>query len=525
MSYSKYNATAATLTKNRTLGSVVPGSGLCVTCVDGCVGMCEVGKSSYRAGEVIYPQPFGIMTTAAEKSYPVDFSHFQIMGGVVGAKGIEADSDKAIFPNVKLETRIGQAPGIKLRMPVVYGGLGSTDIASKNWEGLAAGAALSGVVLTVGENVCGMDMESEISKGRVVRSPELERRVKLFKDWDDGHGAVVVQANVEDGRLGVQEYALQKLGVEAVELKWGQGAKNIGGEVKIHNLKKAQRLKERGYVVLPDPANARIIKSFDKGAFKEFERHSRVGMVTEEGFMKRVKELRDAGAKYVFLKTGAYRPQDLARALKFCSKAKIDFFTVDAAGGGTGMSPWRMMNEWGVPPIELFSLLYQYCEKLSKRGEYVPPIAVAGGLAFEDQMFKALALGAPYFKCIEMARAPLTAAMVGKTIGKRISQGDMPVYIGRFGNTLEEVFVCSSELKERLGKDFEKLPPGAIGVYSYMQRLSQGLRQLMAGARKFNLESISRDDIVPITEDAARISGIPYIMEYDKEEAERILEG
>ncbi|MBI4678229.1 MAG: FMN-binding glutamate synthase family protein [Elusimicrobia bacterium] len=418
---------------------------------------------------------------------------------------------------------MGQAPGIKLRHPVLYGGLGSTDIAAKNWEGLAIGAALSGVVLTVGENVCGMDMESEISKGRVVRSPELERRVRLFKDWYDGYGAVVVQANVEDTRLGVQEYAIQKLGVEVVELKWGQGAKNIGGEVKIHNLKKAQRLKERGYVVLPDPASPRIIKAFDKGAFKEFERHSRVGMVTEEGFMKRVKELRDAGAKHVFLKTGAYRPADLARALKFCSKAKIDFLTVDAAGGGTGMSPWRMMNEWGVPPIELYSLLYQYCDRLAKQGEYLPGIAVAGGLAFEDQMFKALALGAPYFKCIEMARAPLTAAMVGKTIGKRISQGDMPVYIGRFGNSLEEVFVCAGELKERLGKDFEKVPPGAIGVYSYHQRLAQGMRQLMAGARKFTLDHITRDDIVAITEEGARISGIPYIMEYDKEEAERIL--
>ena len=51
-----------------------------------------------------------------------------------------------------------------------------------------------------------------------------------------------------------------------------------------------------------------MIESFERGAFNEFERHSRVGMVTEEGFAERVKELRKAGAKYVFLKTGAYRP-------------------------------------------------------------------------------------------------------------------------------------------------------------------------------------------------------------------------
>ncbi len=44
------------------------------------------------------------------------------------------------------------------------------------------------------------------------------------------------------------------------------------------------------------------------------------------------------GAKHISLKTGAFRPTDLARALKFCSKAKVDLLTVDGAGGGTGMS-------------------------------------------------------------------------------------------------------------------------------------------------------------------------------------------
>ena len=107
MSLSKINATAATLTKNRTEGSVVPASGMCVTCVDGCIGMCEIGKSAYRGHEVIYPQPFGVITTAAEKTYPVDYSHFNIMSGVIGAHGIEADSDKAIFPAVNLEVVLG----------------------------------------------------------------------------------------------------------------------------------------------------------------------------------------------------------------------------------------------------------------------------------------------------------------------------------------------------------------------------------------------------------------------------------
>jgi len=102
-----------------------------------------------------------------------------------------------------------------------------------------------------------------------------------------------------------------------------------------------------GYIVLPDPFDPEVIEAFKRGSFKEFERHSRLSMVEEESFMKRVEELRKIGAKYVFLKTGAYRPADLARAVKYASKAKIDLLTVDGAGGGTGISPWRMMNEWG----------------------------------------------------------------------------------------------------------------------------------------------------------------------------------
>ena len=523
--FSRVNSSAATLTKNRTEGSVTPASGMCVTCVDGCIGMCEIGKSAYRGHEVIYPQPFGVITTAAEKTYPVDYSHFNIMGTAVGAHGIEADSDKAVFPAVNLEVAFGHDKGLKFKLPIIIPGIGSTNIAKNNWEGLAIGTALAGTGLTIGENVVGMDPESTIKNGKVVDTVDLKRRVKLFQDHQrDGYGAIVLQANIEDTRLGVQEYGIDKLDVQCVELKWGQGAKDIGGEVKIRDLKKAQLLYERGYVVIPDPTDENVIKAFERGAFKEFERHSRVGMVTEEGFAQRVEELRKAGAKYVFLKTGAYRPADLARAVKFASKYGIDLLTVDGAGGGTGMSPWRMMNEWGVPPVELHSLLYEYVKQTADRGEHVPAIAVAGGFTFEDQMFKGLAMCAPFTKLIGMARAPIAAAMVGKTIGRTIEQSMVPVYVERFGNTKDEIFVTAADLRHELGdKEFDKIPTGALGLYTYYERLAQGLRQLMAGTRKFAMEYITRDDIASLTLDAARISGIPYIMDVDKAEVQKIL--
>jgi glutamate synthase domain-containing protein 2 len=523
---SKVNASAATLTKNRTEDSVVPSSGMCVTCVDGCIGMCEIGKSAYRGHEVIYPQPFGVITTAAEKQYPVDYSHFNFMGTAVGAHGIEADSDKAVFPAVNLEVAIGHDQGLRFRYPWIIPGIGSTDVARNNWEGLAIGSALAGTGLTIGENVVGMDPEAVIQHGRVVDTVDLKRRVRLYQDHQrDGWGAIIVQANIEDTRLGVQEYAIEKLGVECVELKWGQGAKNIGGEVKIRDLKKAQLLYERGYVVLPNPTDLRAIRDFQHGAFHEFERHSRVGMVTEESFAQRVEELREAGAKYVFLKTGAYRPADLARAVVFASRYRIDLLTVDGAGGGTGMSPWRMMNEWGIPPVELHSLLYRYAKHLADQGRYVPALAVAGGFAFEDQILKGLALGAPFVKLVGMARAPIAAAMVGKTLGRAIESGELPVYVQRFGQAIDEIFVTASQVRQELGdQEFERLPTGALGLYTYYERLAQGLRQLMAGNRKFALAHVSRDDLAALTREAAEVSGIQYVMDVDQGLVERLLE-
>ena len=526
MGYSKgLNASAATLTKNRTPGNVCSSSGLCATCLDGCPGLCEVGKSAFRGRELIYPQPFGTSTSASQKDYPVDFSHLNIMGTAVGAHGIEADSDKATFPAVNLETEIGSRNKIKLKLPIVIPGLGSTQVAKDNWEGLAIGSAISGTVLTIGENVCGMDPDSDIRDGRIVRSPDMERRVKLFKEWYNGYGAIVVQFNIEDTRLKVAEYVINELGVEAVEIKWGQGAKDIGGEVKLPTLERAMQLKSRGYIVLPDPENPQVQKDCqENGSLKEFERHSRIGFVDEESFMSRVEELRSLGAKHVMLKTGAYRPADLARAVKFASLAEIDLLTIDGAGGGTGMSPWRMMNEWGVPTVYLESLLWQYMERIRAKGMYVPNVAVAGGFSLEDNMFKGLALAAPYVKAVGMARAPLAAAMVGKTVGNWVKDGKVPPEISkRYGSTVKQIFTASTTLQQVYGDDFESIPTSAIGVFNYYDRLGVGLQQLMCGARKFALNYITRDDLSCITREASDVTGIPYIMDLDAEEVDNIL--
>jgi len=182
-----------------------------------------------------------------------------------------------------------------------------------------------------------------------------------------------------------------------------------------------------------------------------------------------------------------------------------------------------MMNEWGVPPVELHSLLYQYAKRLADAGKHVPALCVAGGFTFEDQIYKGLSIGAPFVKLVGMARGPLAAAMVGKTIGKGLEAGNLPGSISKYGNSKDEIFVTAPELKQILNGRFDELPCSAMGLYTYYERLSQGLRQFMCGARKFALEHITREDICALTRDAAEVSGIRYVMDIDKEEVDTIL--
>jgi len=124
-----------------------------------------------------------------------------------------------------------------------------------------------------------------------------------------------------------------------------------------------------------------------------------------------------------------------------------------------------------------------------------------------------------------MGRAFMIPGMVGKNIGYWIEGKDLPKTVSQFGGKPEEIFVCYKELEEKYGDRMKDIPLGAIGIYSFSQKLKVGLQQLMAGTRNFNLQSISRKDVTALTFDAAKVSGIPYIMDAYKEEAEAVLEG
>ena len=524
------NSNDATRSINRSR-SVVPSSGLCSRCIDGCKGSCEVFQATFRGRELLYPGPYGNITAGGDKNYPIDYSHLNIQGYAQGGRGlpegVEAGPDTCKFGNVDTTTEYGWDQKVKMNVPVFTGALGSTEIARKNWEHFSVGAALAGISCVCGENVCGIDPALERgSNGLITTAPDMDRRIEVYRRYHRGFGELLVQMNVEDTRLGVAEYIIDKHGIETIELKWGQGAKCIGGEIKVNSLERALELQSRGYIVTPDPSDPVNQAAFKAGAIKEFERHSRLGFISEESFAAEVARLRGLGFKRITLKTGAYSLRELAQAIKWCSKYHIDLLTIDGASGGTGMSPWRMMEEWGIPSIYLHSAAREFAEVLTQQGERVPDLAFAGGFSSEDGIFKALALGSPYVKAVCMGRALMIPGMVGKNAEQWIKEGKLPKSIAEYGSTAEELFVNYERVKDLVGADeIDNIPLGAIGLFSYADKLKVGLQQLMAGARCFSVPAISRRELMSLTEECTKVTGIPYLMDCYREEAMDILKG
>ena len=526
---------------------------LCTLCRADCSGRCETWLSSLVGRKLLYPRSYGISTSGANNTTHVGVSYnsLRIQGYAYGSEGLSQgmsnDPDDCIFPNVNFETEFGNKVKTKVRMPLMTGALGSTFVAAKYWDSFAIGGSLIGIPVVIGENVVGVDRESKINpgetkKGKIEVSPELDRRIETYLRYYEGYGAIIVQLNVEDTRNGVAEYVVDKYGDKVIiELKWGQGAKNIGGEIQVTSLDYALFLKDRGYVVDPDPTIPEVQKAFEEGSIKSFARHSRLGgtnldtvEAVKADFMSSVEYLRSIGFERITLKTGSYGMEELAMAIKFATDAGLDLLTIDGSGGGTGMSPWNMMQSWGVPSINLHSKAYEYANILAARGQKVVDMSFAGGFALEDHIFKAIALGAPFTKLVCMGRAIMIPGFVGSNIEGALYPerraavnghwSELPNSVQRIGSSAKEIFASYFDVEKKVGKDeMKNIPYGAIAFYTMADKLACGLQQLMAGARKFSLDMITRGELMSGNRETAAETGIPHVSDVNDESAKKIL--
>jgi glutamate synthase domain-containing protein 2 len=224
----------------------------------------------------------------------------------------------------------------------------------------------------------------------------------------------------------------------------------------------------------------------------------------------------------------------LAMSLKYATEAGLDLLTIDGSGGGTGMSPWNMMETWGVPSILLHAKAYEYAKILESKGKRVVDLSFAGGFSREDHLFKALALGAPYVKLICMGRALMIPGFLGSNIEGAIHHKrreevngnweNLPGVVSSIGSEPQEIFAGFFDIEKKIGKDeMKKIPFGAIALWTLADKLSAGLQQLMAGARRFSLKEISREDIVSGNRETAKETSIPFITDVMDDKAREIL--
>lgn len=521
-------------------------SGLCTLCDSACKGKCETWMTALRGREMLYPRKFGYITSGSGNvsSVGVGYHALRIQGYAYGWQNgsTPTEADKCIFPEVDVTTQFGKKHPVKCRVPIMTGALGSTFVAARYWNSFAIGAALSGFPIVVGENVVGVDRKSVLKNGRIESSPELDRRIDVFLRYYDGHGAIIVQMNVEDTKNGVAEYLAEKYGDKVIlELKWGQGAKCIGGEIQVNSLEYARFLKDRGYIVDPDPYDPVVEASFKEGGIRAFARHSRLGATglgsaqqVRDEFMKAIAYLRKIGHKRITLKTGSYGMEALALAIRCATDGGLDLLTIDGSGGGTGMSPWNMMEHWGVPSLPLHAKAYEFTKILADRGLDVPDLSFAGGFAREDHVFKALALGAPFTKLVCMGRAPMIPAFVGSNIEgvlyperRTAIHGhwdELPATVTCFGDKPEEIFAAWELVASKVGSaEMKNIPFGAVAMYAYADKLACGLQQFMAGARKSKLANLSRQDLMGGNRETAKETGIPYMTDAESEKALAVL--
>ncbi len=495
MSTNKKLSNTYTGTKLRTPNDTCELSGMCSTCSDECPGLCEIGLSAVRGGEAAYPYGTKNRQFASEKKYPFDYSHFNINGRVFGAIGAEENADKTNVFSADIQCEIGDENIIKLKAPIIL-----PAMAKLNWKDYYAGAAMAGVVTVIGEAVIRNDRQLKLDEnGKVENAPIIGEMTEYFRKYDSGYGDIVLQVNPDDIAAGVPEYALKNGIINTLEIKFGQAAKGIQHVAPVYDYEEALRLKRNGYIVLPDPLSEEVKNKFTDDSGFYFMQYDRLPMWNEGMLKNMICRYRSMGAKNIFFKMAGYDKADIKRVLNIASENRIALVTFDGAGGGTGNSPCKMMNEWSYPTIELEQIVCNIMEELKNEGKWLPAISMAGGIAMEDDVYKVLALGAPHVKTVAVGRAAMAAAMSAKKVGDMISNGKIPSSLESFGGDIDGIFRESKFLKKIYGNS---ITPGSVGVYSFISRLSLGIKLFMTLNRKFSLGFIDRHDVIPLTKES-----------------------
>lgn len=365
-----------------------------------------------------------------------------------------------LFIDVKTESELG---GFKTKIPLAIAAMGSTDIANKPGLALAEGAAKSGIIHVIGENVINMRGYDK----RSTNQPCLKERMLAFLSNCEDCGGLVIQANVEDANswLFGQIYSDKDLdpyiddGLIGFEIKCGQGAKpGLGGEVKVDR-QMALRLVDK-YFFPDDP------RTIDK---EMYDRHSVPGTFNPAILHGQIKNIRNQYPKVkVWVKTAGYR--DLEQQVRIAANAGADAITIDGAEGGSGMSPTVALNCLGYPTVVCMKKIAD-----AKKEKTKIDMIIAGGLTDGSHIVKSLCLG---IDGVAMGRA----------------------------------FIIASEA--RLGpltKPLKRLENPVDGIVNFVDATKVEVQMLASALDAYNLNQLNKEGIAALNKTIADMFKIEYI--------------
>ena len=207
----------------------------------------------------------------------------------------------------------------------------------------------------------------------------------------------------------------------------------------------------------------------------------------------KIEEMREA-TNYklpISLKLGAGRVRD---DIKIALKSGCDFVELDGSQGSTGASSSEVLEYVGIPTLSAIQEAMDGLAEIDRSGELT--IVLMGGIKDGVDVAKALALGAD-------ATAVGTAAIIA---GGCISC--MQCHVG--------TCVVGIATQDSVHEQRYDVPAEALHIHHFLENVRWQLASIVNGLGYDNFRTLSRDDLVALTPEAAEITRLPLAPQYHR---------
>ncbi len=216
----------------------------------------------------------------------------------------------------------------------------------------------------------------------------------------------------------------------------------------------------------------------------------------------KVEELREATSysKPVSVKLGAGRVRD---DIKIAMKAGFDFVELDGSQGSTGASSAEVLEYVGIPTLSAIQEALDALEEIHCSGEL--PIVLMGGIKDGVDAAKSLALGAD-------AVAIGTPAI--------IAGGCIACMQCHVGSCAVGIATQDVEHEHRYDTNAE-----AMNIHRFVENMRWQLATICQAHGYDDYRKLSRDDLVAITPEASKITGLSYEPDLRERELQQLSAG